>query len=195
MKLIYGVGYNDRTYPAAENKKSVREYDLWHSMLTRCYSGGFKRINAAYEGCTVSENFKSYSYFYEWCQRQIGFNEKEWQLDKDLLFKGNKQYSEDTCVFVPQSINKTLPFCQKRGLRHAVGVSYHTKKRKYVVQPQLQQDGSRRWLGAYDTEVEAFQVYKVYKERHLKNLAKSYYGRLDKRAYSALMAWEVDMSD
>lgn len=86
-------------YPVSEGGKDTKEYILWKGMLERCYSTTLKKKYPTYEGCEASENFKSYEYFYEWCQKQIGFANKDWQLDKDLLIKkGNKVYNESTCV-------------------------------------------------------------------------------------------------
>ena len=97
---VHGVGIIGAKYPATVNGVLTKEYILWHSMLVRCYSDTSKKKKPAYEGCEVSENFKSYEYFYDWCQNQIGFGNQDWQLDKDLLIKGNKVYSENTCVFI-----------------------------------------------------------------------------------------------
>ena len=37
-KPVYGVGFNDKTRPANVDGKDVKEYDLWQSMLNRCFS-------------------------------------------------------------------------------------------------------------------------------------------------------------
>ena len=58
---FYGVGFNDRKYATQVSGKMVREYSVWKGMLKRCYG---KTDEKAYRGCYVSENFKSYSYFY-----------------------------------------------------------------------------------------------------------------------------------
>ena len=60
-----------------------------------------KRNTPTYEGCKVSDNFRSYEYFYEWCNNQIGFGSEGWHLDKDLLIKGNKVYSENRHYVAP----------------------------------------------------------------------------------------------
>ena len=109
-KLVCGVGFNDKTRPANVDGKNVKEYVLWQSMLKRCFSDKCRSKNLTYKGCNVSDNFLNYSFFYDWCQEQIGFGKVDekgryWQLDKDLLFVGNKTYSETTCVFVPHKIN------------------------------------------------------------------------------------------
>ncbi|MGD4642034.1 hypothetical protein QT746_22385, partial [Xanthomonas citri pv. citri] len=101
---VYGVGVLGTKYPSKINGVLTKEYDLWCSMLKRCYSATYQKQRPTYDGCEVSENFKSYEYFYEWCNSQVGFdnegNGNPFHLDKDLLIKGNKVYSENTCVFI-----------------------------------------------------------------------------------------------
>lgn len=86
------------------NGKRLPEYKFWQAMLIRCYDDSFKDKNPSYKNCVVSDNFKSYPYFHNWCQHQKGFGVQGWQLDKDLLGDG-LLYSEDTCVFIPQRLN------------------------------------------------------------------------------------------
>ena len=109
-KLVCGVGFNDKTKPTWVDGKNVKEYALWQHMLARCFSEKYQTRYPTYKGCNVSDNFLNYSFFYDWCQEQIGFGKvdekgRSWCLDKDLLFVGNKTYSETTCVFVPNEIN------------------------------------------------------------------------------------------
>ena len=98
-KLVYGVGFNDKTRPAKVDGKKVKEYQLWQNMLIRCFSDKYQTRQPTYKGCSVSDNFLHYSFFYDWCQEQIGFGKVDdkgrgWCLDKDLLLIGNKTYSE-----------------------------------------------------------------------------------------------------
>ena len=108
MQLIYGAGINDRSCPAKIEGKNTKEYALWHSMLERCYSKPYLEKQPTYIGCSVSDNFKYYHLFHAWCQPQIGFGKEGYHLDKDLLVKGNKLYSEHTCVFIPKELNALL---------------------------------------------------------------------------------------
>ena len=101
---VYGVGISGAKYPISEGGVITKEYTLWCGMLKRCYSDTYQKKYPTYIGCEVSDKFKSYEYFYEWCHKQIGFGVKCWQLDKDLLVKGNKVYSENICVFIPKEI-------------------------------------------------------------------------------------------
>ena len=53
-------------------------------------------------------------------------------LDKDILYKGNKEYAPDKCIFVPERINKLfLKNDADRG-DLPIGVTYH-KNKKYTV--------------------------------------------------------------
>ena len=72
-KLVLGVGFNDKTRPVFVDGKKVKEYKLWQDMLTRCFSEKLQTRCPTYKGCNVSDNFLHYSFFYDWCQNQIGF--------------------------------------------------------------------------------------------------------------------------
>ena len=43
-KLVYGVGFNDKTRPVSVDGKIVKEYKLWHSMIQRCYSEKYQHV-------------------------------------------------------------------------------------------------------------------------------------------------------
>ena len=191
---VYGIGVLGTKYPTTINGVLTKEYMLWKSMLQRCYSDSYKKKKLTYEGCEVSDNFKSYEYFYEWCNKQIGFSNKGWQLDKDLLVKGNKVYSESTCIFIPKEVNTLLT---KRGVsrgEHPIGVYWHNTKKAFVAQVNRNK-GKQKHLGLFNTELEAFNAYKEAKETFVKEQAEKWKSQIDERAYNALMKYEVNITD
>ena len=194
LPSVYSVGILGSKYPSKVNGRNTKEYDLWYSMLRRCYSDNSKKKHPTYEGCEVSDNFKSYEYFYEWCQSQIGFGNKGWHLDKDLLIKGNKVYSESTCVFLPSEINTVLvKHTPSRG-KHPIGVSWYSKSKTFIAQVNKNK-GKPENLGYFKTEIEAFNAYKTAKEFFIKELANKWKGQIDVRAYEALMNYRVEITD
>ena len=72
-KLVWGAGFNDKTRPSRVDGKKVKEYELWTGMLKRCFSEKYQTRQPNYIGCNVSNNLLNYSFFYDWCQEQIGF--------------------------------------------------------------------------------------------------------------------------
>ena len=131
---VYGVGVIGTKYLVSEDGRDTKEYTLWNNMLNRCYNDTYKNKNQTYTGCEASENFKSYEYFYEWCNEQVGFGNEGWHLDKDLLVKGNKIYSEDTCVFLPHEINQILVKRTASRGNHLIGVYYHKRGKVFMAQ-------------------------------------------------------------
>ena len=195
---VYGVGVFGTKYPSTVNGVRTKEYALWMDMLRRCYSDAYKKKNQTYIDCEVSNKFKSYEYFYEWCNKQIGFsvdgNGNQFQLDKDLLIKANKVYSESTCVFLPKEINSVLTKCTASRGEHLIGVCWHNTNKAFVARVHKNK-GKPEHLGLFNTEIEAFNAYKQAKEAYLKELANKWKGQIDERAYEALMNYQVEITD
>lgn len=197
-RLVYGIGTNDRRYPTCEGNTSIREYRLWKHMLYRCTESLWIKY-PTYTGTTCSENFKSYSFFYEWCQTQVGFRNiddknRPWEIDKDVLVKGNKVYSEDTCVFIPHKINSMLTKAEATRGEQPIGVYKHTKANIFQAACRGV-SGSTKAIGVFDSAEKAFKAYKVFKESCIKQVAEKYKHLIDNRAYQALMNYEVNEND
>ena len=194
LPSVCGVGITGTKYPSKVNGVLTKEYNLWCSMLTRCYSEAYRKKRPTYEGCEVSDKFKSYEYFYEWCHSQIGFGVEGWHLDKDLLVKGNKVYSEDSCVFLPSEINSLLTKRTASRGEYLIGVSWYSKSKTFIAQVNKNK-GKPEHLGYFKTEIEAFNAYKQAKESFVKEQANNWKSEIDPRAYNALMNYRVEITD
>ena len=191
---VHGVGIFGTKYPSKINGVLTKEYKLWTHMLQRCYSASLKKKSPTYEGCEVSDNFKSYEYFYEWCHSQVGFGIEGFELDKDLLIKGNKVYSENTCAFIPSEINLVLTKCTASRGEYLIGTHWSSSNKAFVARVRKNK-GEQERLGSFNTEIEAFNAYKTAKENYLKELANKWKDRIDPRAYKALMNYTVEIDD
>ena len=193
LPTVLGVGILGTKYSSKINGVKTKEYTLWNDMLKRCYSDVYKKKQPTYVDCKCSENFKSYEYFYEWCRKQVGFANLRWHLDKDLLIKGNKLYSEDNCVFLPIEINSLILGNDKIRGNYPIGVSWHKATGKYCA--VVNEFNKQKHLGLFESEIEAFYKYKQAKEQQIKVVAEMYKGKIDNRAYDALMNYQVEIND
>ena len=196
--LVFNLGLKGDKYPARAGKRIIKEYAVWQSMLERCTEKHWWR-RPSYIGTSCSENFKSYTFFYEWCNKQVGFNSadengKRWCLDKDILASGNKIYSEDTCCFVPQRVNNLIVKSEATRGDCPIGVSFDKKQRVFKTCCRGR-ERKTEWLGRFNTLQEAFQAYKTFKEALIKEVAEEYKSQLDPRAYQALINYEVNIND
>ena len=187
---VCGVGIvgNEITH---DNNVALKEYYLWHNMLVRCYGERLHKKYPTYLNCSASENFKHYPYFKEWCNNQVGFGNEGWTLDKDILVKGNKLYSEDTCCFVPSEINKLFVKNDAKRGECPIGVS----RRRKAFLATIKVAGKKVNLGIHSTKEIAFQAYKEAKENYIKDVANKWKGQLDERVYESLMNYEVEIDD
>lgn len=154
--LVYGIGINDADYNIKHmvNGKSATcpFYKKWCGMLERCYSKSHTLRYPTYNGCTVSNEWLTFSKFKQWMEMQ------DWegnQLDKDILVSGNKIYSKETCAFVTPETNS---FILSNGARRGdlpLGVT--VAKSKYKAQISI--NGKNTVIGIYDTAKEAHSAW------------------------------------
>lgn len=194
---VCGFGIKNEKYPCTYIdekgvKKNRREYQIWQGMIARCYNKNSFAKHPTYEGCTIDESFRHYADFYEWCNSQIGFKEK-FELDKDLLMKGNRLYSKDLCLFLPKEINVALTRRQKHRGICVIGVTFEKASDRFVARMGLR--GKVKTLGHFKTEIEAFNAYKSAKEQYLRDLAEKWKSQIDPRAYQALLNYQVEITD
>lgn len=190
LPSFLGVGIVDIS-TSHENRKPLKPYKLWKDMLSRCYSG--KSHYLSYKGCSVSENFKRLSYFTNWCKNQKGFGQEGWHLDKDILGKGNKVYSEDTCCFLPKEINCIFGTNAKVRGKYPIGVQKQTGSNRFM--SKVKQGATEISKCGFLTPEDAFSWYKAQKEARIRSVAEQFKDQLDPRAYNALMSWQIEITD
>ena len=103
---IYGIGFiGVGNYKSRNKTGHTKAYNAWAAMLQRCYDSKLHLRNPTYKECSVIEEWYNFQNFAGWFEKNYidGY-----QLDKDLLIKGNKIYSPETCCFVPKEINLIL---------------------------------------------------------------------------------------
>ena len=188
LPRLHGVGVLGDKYTLKEGGVTKREYKLWSGMLYRCYDECYKARFPTYNDCEVSEYFKRYDNFHEWCNTQKGFTEDGWHLDKDLIVSGNKVYSENNCVFLPEIVNLAI-VKPKKSRDLPTGVSKAYKSRKFAA--RIGQYGSIKYLGAFYEIEDAYNTYKDAKKVYITELADKYKHLLDERAYDALINYKV----
>lgn len=176
-KLVYGVGINDADYIVHEYAyvdgvyKMVWRcpfYRVWGSMLGRSYSKKFKARCPTYEGVSTVEQWHRFSTFRIWMLTQ------DWegnQLDKDLLYRGNKEYGPETCTFVSGQVNGFVTDSAAARGEYLIGVSWHKAASKFSVSCSNPFTGKREYLGLYNDELSAHQVWKVRKLELARELA------------------------
>jgi len=191
--LVYGAGINDWVGKVNVDGKPIREYDLWKGMLQRCFDEKCKQKYPTYNDVTCSKEWLSMTKFIEDVSQMKGFGLIGWALDKDILQKGSKLYSKDTCCFVPAEVNLLLTKRDNCRGEYPVGVCFDKASGKFKA--YLAINGRPKHLGLFNTPEEAFFAYKAAKEAQIKVVAQQWQHLLDERVYLALLTYEVNIDD
>lgn len=200
-KSVYGIGYlGEGSYKTNMTDingkhKQTPQYKTWHGMMKRCYNEKYLKKFPTYVECIVCEEWLNFQNFAKWYdQNYYTIEGQKMELDKDILMKGNKVYSPETCIFVPKSINYLFIKCNARRGDTPIGMYYNKEINKYTANCSNGQMKTIN-LGSYNTVEQAFKAYKEFKEKLIKQTAEDYEGKIPSKLYEAMLNYQVGIDD
>ena len=186
-RTIYGIGY----LGIGRYISHTKMYDIWCKMIQRCYTN--KHKYPTYSDCTVCDEWHNFQNFAKWyCENYYEVPNQKMCVDKDILHKGNKVYSPDNCMIVPNNINALFTKRQNCRGNLPIGVCYN---KKYFIAYCNNGKGKSVTLGYYNNKNDAFQSYKLYKENLIKTIAEKFKSVIPNELYISLLAYEVSIND
>ena len=185
-KTMFGIGMlGVGAFKTRENDKLMtREYKTWNNMLIRCYDKKEKEKHESYyDICTVCDEWFNFQNFARWyIDNFYEVGTERMHLDKDILIPGNKLYSPENCLIVPQRIN--MLFVNRpnnRGLPNGIIKTANGYEAKY----------NGKSVGKYCTVHEAFEKYAIQKKDAICRVAEEYRKFIPEKLYMALLAHDV----
>lgn len=176
---VFGVATNDADYvtqvkETLPNRKRklvwmCPAYSTWCNMMLRGYSQNYKEKYPTYQNVTVCKEWHLFSNFRNWwmCNNVAG-----WQLDKDLLVKGNLIYSPETCVYVPIYLNTLLLDSAAARGDYPLGVDLVNRLKPY--RSVCGVGGKNKHLGCFSNPQEAHKAWQLFKIKCLEEAITHY---------------------
>lgn len=159
-KAIFGVGANDAHYATQPrvNGRQIKDpaYRTWVNMLVRAYNQKYHATRPTYSDVTVCKEWHSFSAFRAWW---LANYREDWQLDKDLLMVGNREYGPDACIYIPCWLNSFTADCGASRGDLPIGVSIYKPTGKYQSHCNNQITGNRRRIGYFTTPEAAHEAW------------------------------------
>lgn len=168
---VHGVATNDADYVTCIQERLPNwkrkfvwmcpAYVAWQNVVARSYSSKFKQSRPTYKDVAVCGEWLFFSNFRDWW---VENNVRGWQLDKDILHKGNAVYCPDSCIYIPGYINTLLTDHATARGDYPMGVFQHQKK----FQSHVRRDGCRKYLGYFNTPEQAHKAWQIGKIKAIK---------------------------
>lgn len=160
------------TLSGVKHNYSTRAFSVWSKINSRCLQGGHYQTKSA-SVCGATNAFKSFDFFAEWCSDQPGYLCKDapgryWSLDKDILGDGDKIYSENSCCFIPQYLNKITGTSSAIRGEYPLGVSKVEYTGKFMSYCKTTGNGKREILGYFTEPMIAHHAWQEAKIRALR---------------------------
>tara|TARA_R110002096_G_scaffold372765_1_gene566303 strand:+ start:49 stop:681 length:633 start_codon:yes stop_codon:yes gene_type:complete len=171
--LVLGIGVNDSYYAVdmvVDGERFICPYyRKWVDMLRRCYASKRSPRHTTYVDCFVCEDWLIFSNFRIWMEGQDWENK---QLDKDIKFSGNKEYSPLKCLFVDQSLNKLFLKNENRKTNNLpTGVTLDKRTNTYQV--KLRRSGVIKYIGSSKNITIAERMYIEAKNDYIRECAEA----------------------
>lgn len=182
-KGFYGVG----EYTTRIKNIKTKAYIKWFSMMTRCYDEKYLKRQSSYEECFVCEEWLNFQIFAKWFYEN---NIDGYELDKDLICYGNKEYSPDKCCFVPKKLNSLLNINKK--IRNDLPIGVTRIKDGYSYEMSIY--GKHIKGSFFKTIEDAFDEYKNKRESYIKEVANKYKSDISEKVYDSLMKFEININ-
>lgn len=164
----------------------------WHSMRYRISPNKINSRNYAYKDVTICDEWLIFDNFYQWFKENY---REGWQIDKDILIKGNRLYCPECCCFVPAFINSLFTKSNKIRGEYPVGVDFHCGRYRARLKKVVNHKRIRIDLGYFDSPEEAFNAYKREREKYFREVAEEYKNILPERVYNAIINYKVEIYD
>lgn len=186
-KTLYNIGYiGVGKYKPSINKRNTPEYNLWVSMMERCYCEKRRYRTKSYVNCKVCEKWHNFQNFAKWYHDNYYECDGRLQVDKDILIPGNRIYSPDNCILVPQKINVLfVNHINNRGLPNGI----------YKVKSGYLAEYNERRLGIFKTVDEAYAIYAQIKKEEIIRVANEYKNIIPSKVYDAIVSYEFKIEN
>lgn len=175
------------------NGDFLDSYNKWRYMIGRCYSSNSINIHPEYKECFVCDEWKYYKNFKKWYnENYYNIKDEKMHLDKDILVKGNKIYSPETCIFVPSRINYLFLQSNKTRGDLPIGVNYN-ENNKFFIRVRIDNKIICRY--GFNNKYDAFHCYKIEKEKYIKQVADKYKNKIPNKLYESMYKWKIEITD
>lgn len=185
--IVFNVGYlGSGDYQPSINGKTTQAMNKWQNMLRRGYCLHYKKRFPTYQDVTVCEEWHNFQNFAEWYYRQPNHSGVGFELDKDLIQVGNKEYRPEFCSLVPKEINYII--CSSGERKGDIPRGVRRTNHGYYARARI--DGKTKHSSiAFNTPEEAHLEYIKMKSDYVKKVAEKYKNVIHPKVYENLISW------
>lgn len=181
LKTIKGVACVGETSTIDENGKKLKSREVWGDMIKRCYDEKQLKKRPSYIDVTVCDEWLCYANFKEWYDKNIyEIKDEKVQLDKDILVKGNKIYSPETCIFAPQRINVLF-----RKFKNEFPTLEERSNGTFAI--RVRSNGKSKRISGFETKEKAWDCYLKEKQQIIREVTEEYKDKIPNKLYNRLI--------